>query len=115
MSVLQHMAGISLHYNMVSNCGILVNSFSKQHFYIQQKIELIKAFYIDKTIIHIIKMWIQALNWFKYENFPTMKHVFSSPLSGNRNRNKHHSGNYRFLKVVEKLKVISNADISNII
>lgn len=56
MSVLQHMAGISLHYNMVSNCGILVNSFSKQHFYIQQKIELIKAFYIDKTIIHIIKM-----------------------------------------------------------
>ena len=74
---------------MVSNCSILVNSFSKQNFYIQQKIdELIKAFYIDKIIIHIIKMWIQALNWFKYENFPTMKHVFSSLLSGNRNRNK---------------------------
>lgn len=36
-----------------------------------------KIFYMDKTIIQIIKMWTQALNWFEYENFPTMKHIFS--------------------------------------
>lgn len=35
-----------------------------------------KIFYMDKTIIQIIKMWTQALNWFEYGSFPTMKHFF---------------------------------------
>lgn len=81
-----------------------------------------KIFYMDKTIIQIIKMWTQALNWFEYGSFPTMKHFFffffGLVLIRQQKQNKkrkHFRLVTRFLKVVEKPSVIRDADNSDII
>ena len=49
------MAGIFLLYNMVSNCSILVNSFSKQHFYAQQKLMSPQIYFISIKLLSILQ------------------------------------------------------------
>lgn len=49
------MAGIFLLYNMVSNCSILVNSFSKQHFYVQQKLMSPQKYFISIKLLSILQ------------------------------------------------------------